>query len=131
MNAFTNILATGKRKSAIARIYLRPGNGNIVVNRRKFEDYFPMETTRNLVRQPLNLVSVGAEMDILINVQGGGLEGKAGAVRHGLSRALVGLNPEFRGVLKKAGLLTRDPRIKERKKYGRRGARRGCQYSKR
>jgi small subunit ribosomal protein S9 len=131
MSAFSNILATGKRKSAIARVYLRPGNGNILVNRRKFEDYFPMETTRNLVRQPLTLVSAGADMDILINVQGGGLEGQAGAVRHGLSRALVELNPDFRGILKKAGLLTRDPRIKERKKYGRRGARRGCQYSKR
>jgi len=131
MSAFTNILATGKRKSAIARIYLRPGSGRIVVNQRAFEDYFPMETTRNRVRQPLILVSAGADLDILINVQGGGLEGQAGAVRHGISRALVGLNPEFRGVLKKAGLLTRDPRIKERKKYGRRGARRGCQYSKR
>jgi small subunit ribosomal protein S9 len=131
MSATINIQATGKRKSAIARVYLRPGNGRIIVNSRAFEEYFPMETTRNLVRQPLNLVNAGPELDILINVQGGGLEGQAGAVRHGLSRALVGLNAEFRGVLKKAGLLTRDPRIKERKKYGRRGARRGCQYSKR
>ncbi|MHB8067168.1 MAG: 30S ribosomal protein S9 [Desulfobaccales bacterium] len=126
-----NIQATGKRKSAIARIYLRPGTGRIVVNQRAFEDYFPMETTRNLVRQPLNVVNAGAELDILINVMGGGLEGQAGAIRHGLSRALVTLNAEFRGALKKAGFLTRDPRIKERKKYGRRGARRGCQYSKR
>jgi small subunit ribosomal protein S9 len=131
MTASTNIRATGKRKSAIARIYLRPGNGRIVVNQRAFEDYFPMETTRNLVRQPLNVVSAGAELDILVNVLGGGLEGQAGAIRHGLSRALVELNPEFRAALKKAGFLTRDPRIKERKKYGRRGARRGCQYSKR
>ncbi len=131
MSATTSIMATGKRKSAIARIYLRPGNGRIIVNRRAFEDYFPMETTRNLVRQPLTLVNAGPELDILINVMGGGLEGQAGAVRHGISRALVALNAEFRGVLKKAGLLTRDPRIKERKKYGRRGARRGCQYSKR
>ena len=131
MSATTNIIATGKRKSAIARIYLRPGNGRILVNRRAFEDYFPMETTRNRVRQPLMLVNAGPELDILITVMGGGLEGQAGAVRHGISRALVTLNAEFRGVLKKAGLLTRDPRIKERKKYGRRGARRGCQYSKR
>ena len=131
MSATTSIQATGKRKSAIARVYMRPGNGRIIVNRRAFEEYFPRETTRNLVRQPLSLLNVGPELDILVNVQGGGLEGQAGAVRHGLSRALVELNAEFRGVLKKAGLLTRDPRIKERKKYGRRGARRGCQYSKR
>ena len=90
-----------------------------------------METTRNLVRQPLSLVNAGPDLDILINVQGGGLEGQAGAVRHGLSRALVGLNPEFRAALKKAGLLTRDPRIKERKKYGLLGARKAPQFSKR
>ena len=125
------IHAIGKRKSAVARVYLRPGNGRIVVNQRQFEEYFPLETTRNLVRQPLNLVNLGPDMDILVNVQGGGLEGQAGAVKHALSRALVSFNPELRPVLKKAGLLTRDPRIKERKKYGRRGARRGCQYSKR
>ena len=121
----------GKRKTAVARVFLRPGNGRIIVNKREFEDYFPLETTRNLARQPLNLLDLGPELDILVNVQGGGPEGQAGAIRHGLSRALVALNPEYRAVLKKAGLLTRDPRIKERKKYGRRGARRGCQYSKR
>ncbi|OGP75599.1 MAG: 30S ribosomal protein S9 [Deltaproteobacteria bacterium RBG_13_58_19] len=126
-----NIHATGKRKSAIARVYLRPGNGRLVVNQRNLEDYFPLETTRNLVMQPLHLVNLGSELDILVNVQGGGPEGQAGAIKHGLSRALVVFNPELRPVLKKAGLLTRDPRIKERKKYGRRGARRGCQYSKR
>jgi small subunit ribosomal protein S9 len=126
-----NVHAVGKRKSAVARVYLRPGSGRIVVNQRDFQEYFPVETTRNLARQPLNLVNVGSELDILVNVQGGGPEGQAGAIKHGLSRALVALNPEFRPVLKKAGLLTRDPRIKERKKYGRRGARRGCQYSKR
>jgi small subunit ribosomal protein S9 len=129
--ALASIHATGKRKSAIARIYLRPGNGRITVNERNFEDYFPMETTRNLVRKPLELVNVGSELDILVNVRGGGLEGQAGAVKHALSRALVTLNPELRPVLKKAGFLTRDARIKERKKYGLRGARRGCQYSKR
>lgn len=127
----SDIHATGKRKSAIARVYLRPGNGRILVNQRDFEDYFPKVTTRNLVRQPLLLVNIGSEMDILVNVRGGGLEGQAGAVKHALSRALVSLNPELRPILKKAGFLTRDPRIKERKKYGRRGARRGCQYSKR
>jgi len=126
-----NVHAVGKRKSAIARVYLRPGSGRIVVNQRNFEDYFPQETTRNLARQPLQLVEVGADLDILINVQGGGVEGQAGAIKHGLSRALVNLNPDLRPALKKAGLLTRDARIKERKKYGRRGARRGCQYSKR
>jgi len=126
-----NIHAVGKRKSAVARVYLRPGNGRIVVNQKEFQEYFPLETTRNLARQPLGLVDVGPELDILVNVQGGGPEGQAGAIKHGLSRALVAMNPEFRPILKKAGLLTRDPRIKERKKYGRRGARRGYQYSKR
>ena len=126
-----NIHAVGKRKSAVARVYLRPGNGRIVVNQKEFQEYFPLETTRNLARQPLALVDVGPELDILVNVQGGGPEGQAGAIKHGLSRALVALNPEYRPILKKAGLLTRDPRIKERKKYGRRGARRGYQYSKR
>jgi small subunit ribosomal protein S9 len=126
-----NIHAVGKRKSAVARVYLRPGNGRIMVNQKEFQDYFPLETTRNLARQPLALVDVGPELDILVNVQGGGPEGQAGAIKHGLSRALVAMNPEFRPILKKAGLLTRDPRIKERKKYGRRGARRGYQYSKR
>ncbi len=131
MSAITNIQATGKRKSAIARVYLRPGTGRIVVNHRAFEEYFPMETTRNLVRKPLELVSVGPDLDIVVNVRGGGLEGQAGAVKHALSRALVIFNPELRPVLKKAGFLSRDARIKERKKYGLRGARRGCQYSKR
>ena len=110
---------------------MRPGNGRILVNQRNFEEYFPMETTRNLVRKPLELVNVGPDFDIVVNVRGGGIEGQAGAVKHALSRALVIFNPELRAVLKKAGFLTRDSRIKERKKYGLRGARRGCQYSKR
>ena len=131
MAAPVSIHATGKRKSAIARIYLRPGNGQILVNQRNFEEYFPMETTRNLVKKPLLLVNVGPDFDIVVNVRGGGIEGQAGAVKHALSRALVIFNPELRAVLKKAGFLTRDSRIKERKKYGLRGARRGCQYSKR
>jgi small subunit ribosomal protein S9 len=131
MAAPASINATGKRKSAIARVYLRPGSGRILVNQRNFEEYIPMETTRNLVRKPLELVSVGPDFDIVVNVRGGGIEGQAGAVKHALSRALVLFNPELRAVLKKAGFLTRDARIKERKKYGLRGARRGCQYSKR
>jgi small subunit ribosomal protein S9 len=125
------IHATGKRKSAIARVYLRPGNGTIKVNQRSFEEYFPMETTRNLVRKPLQLVNLGPDLDIQVNVRGGGPEGQAGAVKHAISRALVVMSPELRPALKKAGFLTRDARIKERKKYGLRGARRGCQYSKR
>ena len=131
MAAPASIHATGKRKAAIARVYLRPGSGRILVNQRNFEEYFPMETTRNLVKKPLQLVNVGPDLDIVVNVRGGGLEGQAGAVKHALSRALVVFNPELRPVLKKAGFLTRDSRIKERKKYGLRGARRGCQYSKR
>jgi small subunit ribosomal protein S9 len=126
-----NIHAVGKRKTAVARVYMRPGTGRILVNQRDFMEYFPLETTRNLARQPLTLVNAGLELDILVNVRGGGPEGQAGAIKHGLSRALVAWNPELRPMLKKAGLLTRDARIKERKKYGRRGARRGCQYSKR
>jgi len=125
------IHATGKRKAAIARVYLRPGNGRITVNQREFEDYFPMETTRNLVRKPLLLVNAGPEFDILVNVRGGGLEGQAGAVKHGISKALLVFDPNLRAVLKKAGFLTRDSRIKERKKYGQRGARARFQYSKR
>jgi small subunit ribosomal protein S9 len=131
MAAPASIHATGKRKSAIARVYMRPGNGQILVNQRNFEEYFPMETTRNLVKKPLLLVNMGPDFDIVVNVRGGGIEGQAGAVKHALSRALVLFNPELRAVLKKAGFLTRDSRIKERKKYGLRGARRGCQYSKR
>jgi small subunit ribosomal protein S9 len=131
MAAPASINATGKRKSAIARVYMRPGSGQILVNQRNFEEYFPMETTRNLVKKPLLLVNVGPDFDIVVNVRGGGIEGQAGAVKHALSRALVIFNPELRGILKKAGFLTRDSRIKERKKYGLRGARRGCQYSKR
>ena len=103
------IHASGKRKSAIARVYLRPGNGRIIVNQREFEDYFPMETTRNLVRKPLLLVNVGPEFDILVNVRGGGLEGQAGAVKHALSRALIPFNPELRPILKKAGFYSGRP----------------------
>lgn len=126
-----DIHAVGKRKNSIARIYLRPGTGKIIVNRREFEDYFPVEISRMIIRQPLELVNVGPELDIQVNVQGGGVFGQAGAIKQGLSKALLQLNPEFRPVLKKAGFITRDARIKERKKYGQRGARARYQYSKR
>ena len=126
-----DIHAVGKRKNAIARIYLRPGTGKIVVNSREFENYFPVEISRMIIRQPLELVNVGSDIDIFVNVLGGGIFGQAGAIKQGLSKALLQLNPEFRPVLKKAGFLTRDARIKERKKYGQKGARARYQYSKR
>lgn len=126
-----DIHAVGKRKNSIARVYLRPGSGKIVVNSREFENYFPVEISRMIIRQPLELVSVGPELDIFVNVKGGGIFGQAGAIKQGISKALLQLNPDFRPVLKKAGFLTRDARIKERKKYGQRGARARYQYSKR
>ncbi len=126
-----DIHAVGKRKNSIARVYLRPGTGKIIVNNRQFEDYFPVELSRLIIRQPLELVSAGADIDIFVNVQGGGIFGQAGAIKQGLSKALLQVNPEFRPVLKKAGFLTRDARIKERKKYGQKGARARYQYSKR
>jgi small subunit ribosomal protein S9 len=126
-----DIHTVGKRKNSIARIYLRPGTGKIVVNSREFENYFPVEISRMIIRQPLELVNVGSEIDIFVNVLGGGIFGQAGAIKQGISKALLQLNPEFRPVLKKAGFLTRDARIKERKKYGQKGARARYQYSKR
>jgi small subunit ribosomal protein S9 len=122
---------TGRRKSATARVFLRPGTGEIVVNKRKFEDYFQNEMHRMIIRQPLHLTDSVNKLDILINVDGGGYAGQAGAVRHGITRALMELNPEFRIRLKKAGFVTRDPRVKERKKYGQKGARKRFQFSKR
>lgn len=122
---------TGRRKSATARVFIRPGSGEIVVNKRKLEEYFPNEVHRMVIRQPLHLTDSANKFDILVNVNGGGLAGQAGAVRHGLTRALIELNPEFRTRLKKAGFVTRDPRIKERKKYGQKGARARFQFSKR
>jgi small subunit ribosomal protein S9 len=126
-----DIHAVGKRKNSIARIYMRPGTGKIIINNREFEDYFPVEISRMIIRQPLELVNVGPNLDIHVNVQGGGIFGQAGAIKQGLSKALLQLNPDFRPVLKKAGFLTRDARIKERKKYGQKGARARYQYSKR
>ena len=122
---------TGRRKSATARVYLRPGAGNFQVNRRAFEVYFPNETLRMIIRQPMQLTETAAKFDVLVNVAGGGPAGQAGAIRHGITRALMEYNGDFRPALKKAGLVTRDPRIKERKKYGQKGARKRFQFSKR
>jgi len=122
---------TGRRKSATARVFIKPGTGEIVVNKRKFEDYFQNEVHRMVIRQPLHLTDSVGKFDILVNVDGGGPAGQAGAVRHGLTRALIELNPDFRTRLKKAGFVTRDPRAKERKKYGQKGARKRFQFSKR
>jgi small subunit ribosomal protein S9 len=124
----------GKRKNAVARVYIRQratDEGNIRVNDRSFEDYFPRPTSRMLIMQPLELTSTVGRFDIVINVRGGGLSGQAGAVRHGISRALLQVDPAFRPILKAAGFLTRDAREVERKKYGLAGARRRYQYSKR
>ncbi len=122
--------AVGRRKSAVARVRLVAGEGKIVINKRDIEDYFGLETLKMTVRQPLTLTGVTG-FDVLVNVDGGGLTGQAGAIRHGISRALCEANPELRDQLKKAGLLTRDPRMKERKKYGLKAARRAPQFSKR
>jgi small subunit ribosomal protein S9 len=122
---------TGRRKSATARVYLKPGAGDIIVNKRKIEDYFLSEMHRMIIRQPLHLTDTAGKFDILVNVDGGGFAGQAGAVRHGVTRALIEFNPEFRTRLKKAGFVTRDPRAKERKKYGQKGARKRFQFSKR
>jgi small subunit ribosomal protein S9 len=122
---------TGRRKSATARVFLRPGTGEITVNARKFEDYFQNETHRMVIRQPLQLTDSVGKYDLLVNVEGGGPAGQAGAVRHGLTLALIDLNGDFRSRLKKAGFVTRDPRAKERKKYGQKGARKRFQFSKR
>ena len=122
---------TGRRKSSVARVRLIPGSGKITINDREFADYIPSAAVRLDVLQPLNLTNTGTSYDVLVNVDGGGIVGQAGAIRHGISRALLEVNNDFRPVLKKAGMLTRDPRAKERKKYGLKGARRSPQYSKR
>ncbi len=122
--------AVGRRKQAVARVRLVPGTGNIVINQRGIDEYFNMETLKMTVRQPLELTKVSG-FDIIVNVFGGGLSGQSGAIRHGISRALIKANPELRAGLKKAGFLTRDPRMKERKKYGLKAARRAPQFSKR
>ena len=122
---------TGRRKSSVARVYLVPGSGKITINGRPFADYIPNGAVRLDVLQPLTLTGTESSYDVEVNVCGGGVVGQAGAVRHGITRALLEVNPDYRNVLKKAGLVTRDPRAKERKKYGLRGARRRPQYSKR
>lgn len=122
---------TGRRKSSVARVRLIPGSGKITINDRTFVDYIPSAAVRLDVLQPLNMTNTLTSYDVLINVCGGGIVGQAGAIRHGISRALLEVNPEFRSVLKKAGMLMRDPRAKERKKYGLKGARRAPQFSKR
>ncbi len=122
---------TGRRKSSVARVYLIPGNGKITINKRDIDDYFGLDTLKLIVRQPLEVSGVLDKFDVKVNVYGGGTTGQAGAIRHGISRALLEADEDFRSVLKKEGFLTRDPRMKERKKYGLKAARRAPQFSKR
>jgi small subunit ribosomal protein S9 len=124
-------ITVGRRKEAVARVRLTPGTGNITVNGRTMDEYFGRETSKMILVEPLKLVDQMGKLDVAVNAAGGGLSGQAGAIRHGISRALVDLNPEWRPILKKAGFLTRDARAVERKKYGRPGARKRFQFSKR
>ena len=122
---------TGRRKKSIARVYVMPGTGNITINKRGIDEYFGLETLKVIVRQPLALTDTVDKFDVLVNVRGGGYTGQAGAIRHGISRALLQADADYRPALKKAGFLTRDPRMKERKKYGLKAARRAPQFSTR
>ena len=122
---------TGRRKKSVARVYVMPGKGKITINKRDIDEYFGLETLKVIVRQPLVATETEGKYDIVVNVKGGGYTGQAGAIRHGLSRALLKVDAEFRPTLKKEGYLTRDPRMKERKKYGLKAARRAPQFSKR
>ena len=122
---------TGRRKSSIARVYLVPGTGKITINKKDMDNYFGLETLRIIVRQPLEATNTTDKYDVIVNVHGGGFTGQAGAIRHGISRALLTVDEDFRPILKKAGYLTRDSRMKERKKYGLKKARRAPQFSKR
>ncbi|SRR6266568_7257035 len=124
-------LCTGRRKESIARVRLSPGTGNITINGRTMDEYFGRETSKMILVEPLKLVDQMGKLDVFVNTNGGGLSGQAGAIRHGITRALMELNPEFRPVLKKAGFVTRDARAVERKKYGQPGARKRFQFSKR
>ena len=124
-------IGTGRRKKSVARVRLLPGTGNITINKRDIEEYCGLETLKMIVRAPLVLTNLSEKYDVNVNVYGGGTTGQAGAIRHGISRALLSADPELRGALKKAGFLTRDPRMKERKKYGLHAARRAPQFSKR
>lgn len=123
--------ATGKRKSAVARVWLKPGTGRVWINNKPIDQYIVRETSKMVIHQPLMLTGTIGKLDVYVNVSGGGLSGQAGAIKHGISKALIEFNPEFRQVLKRAGFITRDSRVKERKKYGQRGARARFQYSKR
>ena len=123
--------ATGKRKYAIARVYMKEGNGTILVNKRNFDDYFTRDSLKMLIRQPLEITGNSDKFDLYVNVCGGGISGQAGAIKHGIAKALLEYNIELRPILKKTGFLTRDARIKERKKYGQPGARKRFQFSKR
>jgi len=129
--AAAQFYGTGRRKKAIARVYVTPGKGNITINGRSIDEYLGLETLKVIVRQPLVATETADKYDVKVNVKGGGYTGQAGAIRHGLARALTKVDADFRPVLKKAGFLTRDPRMKERKKYGLKGARRAPQFSKR
>ena len=131
MANITQYLGTGRRKKSIARVRLVPGSGSITVNQRDLDDYFGYETLKMIARAPLALTDNLSKFDVRVNVYGGGTTGQAGAIRHGIARALIVADPELRGALKKAGFLTRDPRMKERKKYGLKAARRAPQFSKR
>ncbi len=122
---------TGRRKSSVARVYLVPGTGKITVNKKDIDEFFGLETLKLIVRQPLEVTGTIGKFDVMVNVCGGGTTGQAGAIRHGISRALLEADADFRAPLKRAGFLTRDPRMKERKKYGLKGARRAPQFSKR
>ena len=127
----TQYLGTGRRKKSVARVRLLPGTGVITINKRDIDDYFGYETLKMIVRDPMKLTDTLGKFDVIVNVYGGGFTGQAGAIRHGVSRALLNYDPELRGQLKKAGFLTRDPHMKERKKYGLKAARRAPQFSKR
>ena len=129
--ANTKYYGTGRRKSSVARVYLVPGTGKVTINKRDMDEYFGLETLKVVVRQPLTATETADKFDILVNVRGGGYTGQAGAIRHGIARALLNVDADYRPVLKKAGFLTRDPRMKERKKYGLKAARRAPQFSKR
>ena len=129
--ANTKNYGTGRRKKSIARVYLTPGTGKITINKRDIDEYFGLDTLKVIVRQPLVATETSDKFDVLVNVKGGGYTGQAGAIRHGISRALLTVDGDDRPVLKKAGFLTRDPRMKERKKYGLKAARRAPQFSKR
>ncbi len=127
----TKYYGTGRRKSSVARVYLVPGTGKVTINKKDMDEYFGLDTLKLIVKQPLELTETLSKFDVLVNVRGGGFTGQAGAIRHGVSRALLQADADYRPALKKAGFLTRDSRMKERKKYGLKGARRAPQFSKR